>query len=134
MKLSEYRDNYYDLSSRASAVSRQIAFAGIAIVWIFKEGDVNERTLSLPHELLLPTIFLILSLAGDLLQYMTGAAIWGTYCRYKEVKCGTGTDPEFAVPVWINWPTLFFFWGKVLSVITAYYLLFSFAVGSVSFK
>ena len=36
MKLSDYRETYYEFSGKASDVTRQLAFAGIAIVWIFK--------------------------------------------------------------------------------------------------
>jgi len=35
MKLKEYKADFYELSGKASEINRQIAFAGIAIIWIF---------------------------------------------------------------------------------------------------
>ena len=36
MKLSEYKKTYEDFSGKASNVVRQLSFAGIAVIWIFK--------------------------------------------------------------------------------------------------
>lgn len=134
MKLSGYRSTYYDFSGIASNVSRQTAFAGIALIWVFKDGDANAQTLSLPQELMLPSVFLIATLAFDLLQYTCATAIWGLYCRLKEKEFGPGNDQDLAVPRWFNWPGLLFFWGKVLAVIIAYSLLLQFALSAVTFK
>lgn len=35
MTLSDYLASYYELSGKASDVSRQLAFAGIAVIWVF---------------------------------------------------------------------------------------------------
>jgi len=37
MNLQDYRDDFYTYSGKASDISRQLAFAGIAIIWIFKK-------------------------------------------------------------------------------------------------
>jgi len=85
MKLSIYRQQYYDASGMASTVSRQAAFAGIALIWIFKAQDAAQpATIVLPNELIMPSLAFIISLAFDLLQYVLGAAVWGSYCRFKE--------------------------------------------------
>ena len=134
MKLSEYRDAYYGASGTASTVCRQIAFAGVALVWVFKDGEAKSQALSLPQELLIPTALLIATLTFDLLQYASAAVIWGFYCRYKELQLGTETDPDLAVPIWLNWPAIVFFWSKLSSIILAYYFLFSFSVETISFR
>ncbi len=36
MKLSDYRETYYEFSGKLSDVSRQLSFAGIALIWLFK--------------------------------------------------------------------------------------------------
>jgi hypothetical protein len=39
MKLQKARDTYYEYSGKLSDITRQLSFAGIAIVWIFRAGD-----------------------------------------------------------------------------------------------
>lgn len=134
MKLSQYRESYYSLSGSASSVGRQAAFAGIALVWIFKTQDAGQSVpIVLPEALLLPTLAFIVSLASDLLQYISGAAIWGFYCRYKEKELGAGNDDEFSAPIWLNWPALVFFWVKHAAVITGYVFLFFYVMKAVGF-
>lgn len=73
MNLSGYKETYYYFSGMASTVARQSAFAGIALIWIFKteKGSV----ISLPESLFTPVLFLVLCLVFDLLQYIVAAAI-----------------------------------------------------------
>ena len=67
MKLSAVRDCYYSHSGNASAAARQIAFAGIAVVWVFNQ-PVTNHTLNLPEQLVSALLFLCAALALDLLQ------------------------------------------------------------------
>jgi len=63
MKLSEWRNEYLDTSAVVSKLTRQLAFAGIAIVWIFK---VNENgVVRMPNQLVWPTNFLCATLLLD---------------------------------------------------------------------
>ena len=86
MNLEDIRDAYSSKSATASKVSRQASFAGIALIWVFKTQ--HDNTLVLPNELLWPTLFLTLSLAFDLLQYISSSAIWGVFNRMKERELG----------------------------------------------
>lgn len=116
MNLSDYRGTYYGFTGSASAVTRQAAFAGIAIVWIF-----NDRTgdaIRLPAELLWPTLFLVACLACDLLQYALSAAIWGYFHRWHERK-GTKETDEITASKYLNWPGILFFWGKLIFALLA---------------
>jgi len=129
MKLSEYRKIYYDLSSKASDVARQLAFAGIALVWLFKQ-DAKPIPI-IPSSLLLPTALLACALAFDLLQYIFGAFIWGNFQWRKEKnKNTTNKDPDLSAPRCYNWPALSFFSLKLISIVIAYFLIIKFVFNS----
>ncbi len=123
MKLTDYRNDYYALSGKASDVARQLALAGIAVVWIFK----NERggPLAVPKELLVPAALFVVTLALDLFQYVLSTIIWGFFSRHHERK-GIAADAELSAPKYFNWPALACFWGKLLSVLLGYCLAFAF--------
>jgi hypothetical protein len=127
MKLEDYRETYYTLSAKASEVTRQLCFAGIAFIWVFKPEKGGP--LSLPTELIWPGIFFAVALALDLAQATWGAAIWGAFARYHEAR-GRADDAELDAPRWFNWPTLAFFWGKLLSLLIGYALVLHFLYAS----
>ena len=83
MKLSAARDCYYSHTGNASAAARQIAFAGIAVVWVFNQPQSN-KLIYLPDELITVLLLLCITLAFDLLQYTFSSAVWGIYSRFKE--------------------------------------------------
>ncbi|ACH66340.1 hypothetical protein VFMJ11_1064 [Aliivibrio fischeri MJ11] len=119
MKLEDTRNNYYTHTGSLSAVCRQLAMAGIAVVWIFVQKESGK--ISIPAELVSPLIFFIIGLALDLLQYMYSSAAWGIVNRVKEIRLTE--DDEFKVNPIINWPTNIFFWAKSISVIVGYFSL-----------
>ncbi|MFW5431165.1 MAG: hypothetical protein ACKE5Q_00095 [Methylophilaceae bacterium] len=132
MKLSEYKSAYYESSSSASSVSRQLALAGIAFVWIFKTNGVNGYVL--PNALVWPSICLIVSLGADLLHYVSGSIIWGKFHRHHELKRLSITeDPDLEAPSYFNWPAIFFFYLKMLAVLVAYGFLLSHSIQAISF-
>src|SRR5438045_9652594 len=111
MKLEEYRKEYYWFSTKAGDVSRQLALAGIAIVWIFKIDVAG--TSALPNELLLPTAAFAASLTSDLLQFVWGTFIWGSFSHFqKRVRKHKDADEIGDAPFYFNWPSLIFFWLK----------------------
>ncbi len=116
MKLNESRQAYYDASGKASDISRQLGFAGIAIVWLFRYDQDGQQTLVEP---LIPATFLIVvALALDFLQYVVTALIWSSFSRWKEKR--VEEDEEFEPSKYINWPALFFFWTKIVVMVFAY--------------
>jgi hypothetical protein len=117
MKIADYRADYYAFSSKASEISRQLSFAGIALVWVFKPKDAAPT--AIPPELLWPAGLFVLALGLDLLHAAYGTFVWGFFSRYHE-KRHIGSDQELDSPAWFNWPTLFFFWGKISAVIAGY--------------
>jgi hypothetical protein len=130
MNLSDYKQDYYAHSGSASDVTRQAAFAGIALVWIFN-SKANE-TITLPESLLWPTLFLIACLACDLLHYISSAAIWGLFHRIKE-KQGVLEDTEISASPYFNWPALGLFWSKHIFVLLGYYNLLMYVHGAIKF-
>lgn len=127
MKLSEYRKTYYELSAKASDVSRQLAFAGIAIIWIFK---LDSKPIPIiPQSFLLPTILLACALACDLLHYIVGTFIWGNFQWRKEKEKKDGeTDPDLIAPRYLNQPILVLFSLKLFFVTVAYYFIIKYIV------
>jgi hypothetical protein len=125
MKLSKWRDTYDYYSSQASNNTRQLAFAGIAVIWLFKIGDDSKPLI--PPELVLPLGLLVLTLAFDLLHYVAGTVVWGIVGRLKECRySGEEEDPDFPASRFINHPTILFFSLKLVAVFLAYYFLLKF--------
>jgi hypothetical protein len=123
VKLENTRENYSFHTGKTSDIIRQVGLAGIAVVWVFKAEVGGKQTV--PRELLLAALLIVVSLALDLLHYMTGSLVWGIYNRYKENQ-NTAQDDEFTAPRQINWPTIALFWLKTLVMITAYGFIFHF--------
>lgn len=117
MKLSEIREAYEELSGKLSDVNRQLAFAGIGIIWIFKISDNN--TTSIPNELFTPLLALIISLSIDLLQYLIQTFTWYFYYLYKHLQ-DSNEDQEVNEPEYLNCIPWLFLLFKVVALITAY--------------
>lgn len=84
MILQDYRETFYTFSGKASDLNRQLAFAGIAIIWLFKKD--NLAGLSIPRELLWPGVLIVLSLGLDMLHYVVASVIWRYF--YSQLSGG----------------------------------------------
>jgi len=62
-----------EYSGAASDIIRQLAYAGIALCWLFKLEVAGDP--ALPHQVVLPLFLLGLTLACDLLQALAGVAV-----------------------------------------------------------
>lgn len=130
MKLVDFKEAYQELSGKASDVARQLAFAGIAVVWIFKIND--ETCIKLPKGLLYPTLLFCFALACDLLQYYIAASIWGIFHRYHEKKAlESGEESELYAPAWFNRPALTLFALKGIAVIISYIMLITYSYNTI---
>lgn len=134
MKLSGIREQYYFYSGKTSDVSRQLSFAGIAIIWLFRSIDNSSPVV--PVKLIFPMLFFVVSLLSDILQYVTGTLIWGVCHYFREIECQklklqglTDKDPDLPAWSWFNRITLVFFTTKVVSVILAYWWLGKYLFG-----
>jgi hypothetical protein len=125
LHLSECREAYRELSGLASERARTLALSGIAIIWVFATDSDNGP--DVPNALFTPGAFLVTSLACDLLHYLFGSVMWGTFSRWKE-RHGTSEEDEFLAPGWINWPANVFYASKFVTVAIAYGLLLTYLV------
>lgn len=134
MKLEDVRNEYYFYTGKVSDLVRQLGFAGIGIIWLFKTTAANGPTI--PKDLLPAGGLILLSLAADLLQYAVGAVIWDRFNARKEDELerkaekrkaqGKTYDLEsedFTAPASVNTVTEILFWVKFVAMLLAYVLL-----------
>jgi hypothetical protein len=117
MKLSDAKGAYEVLSGKASDINRQLGFAGIALIWVFKQGNAPFAVLD--TQLLRAALFIALALTLDFVQYLTGAATWYLFFRLQEQR-DLNLDRDVWAPDWINRPTWVLFWIKVTAMMIAY--------------
>jgi hypothetical protein len=127
--LASALEAYYDHSRTASTVCRQLGFAGIALIWVFRI-EVGDETRVDPG-LLWPAVLIGASLASDLLHYVVGSAVWGIYHRSLECRQQRGNELPVGFNRYANWPMLFFFWIKLALMIPAYTLIVWFLINRV---
>jgi hypothetical protein len=119
VNVDEAREHYYTHSGLASSAARQLAFAGIAIVWILATQDIVVVTVA-AGELRAPLLWFVIALALDLLQYYWLAAFFGVFSRLKEKR----GEYEFnGVPSWGNRVGITCFVAKGIAVAIGYFLL-----------
>lgn len=126
LKLQEIWNAYDTYTGKVSEITRQLSFAGIAVIWFFKTGD-NYKT---PKQdwFLSPLILFVLALAFDLLQYIVGSIIWKIYAMYQERKQKKASgkidlDEEYDPSYWWTFPMDIFFFLKAFLTIAGYVLL-----------
>lgn len=122
MKLSKFIKDYHEFSGKASDISRHLAFAGIAIIWIFRIN--NTDSISIPDGLLLPLVLMVLTLSFDLFQYIAAAIVWGIFQWLEERKLDDPKiNPDIDAPAWLKRPQFTFFVLKLFTIIAGYYFL-----------
>jgi hypothetical protein len=118
------RDIYESASAKTSDIARQLSFAGIGFVWVFSGASlVTKPPIVIPNDLIWVGLLFALALTFDFAQYVYKSAVWGALSRFREVDVQDGADDSYEAPGQINWPTLGFFWIKVVLVATSYVLL-----------
>jgi hypothetical protein len=99
---------------------RQLAFAGIAVIWILKTEPVKSG-IQFDKFLYYPLGAFVLTLAFDLLHYLGASLVWDNAYRILS-KTRELTDTADVNRGWTI-PTRFFFWAKAATAIVAYALL-----------
>jgi len=112
--LSKYLDTFYEYSSKASDVTRSAAFAGVALVWVFR---LDTRPVAmLPRDLLPAALLFALAIGFDVLQYVAGTITWFLFHWHHEHKVGRKSDPELDHPFVLTLPMYTLFGLKVIAV------------------
>jgi hypothetical protein len=125
MKLSKVLEDSYGFSAKSSDISRQLSFAGIAIIWIFRKA-LNGQP-SIPNEFHLPLLCFVTALTLDILQYVIATIIWTIFHRYHEKNLmNPNDDPDVTAPPFANWLNWGLFFGKITLVFIAYANLISY--------
>ncbi len=128
MKLTEYKETYEDHSHTLSNINRSIAFAGIAVVWIFKRTEAEKVLID--DEFLFPLLFFIAGLGFDILQYVYQTIAWYIVFRKKEKQFqeernnNPNSSDEFEHDYSITYPAWTLFSLKILCVIIGFIILF----------
>jgi hypothetical protein len=130
LKLQDYRNDYYTFSGKASDLSRQLSFAAIALIWLFKKDDAGQLTI--PADLIVPGVLVVSSLTLDMLQYCFASIIWYCFYRSKE-NANVSEDAELDHSVWLERPTTLLFVAKIICVIVAYGYILVFFVKLLKF-
>ena len=105
--------DYY--SGKLSEISRQLSFAGIAVIWIFRVGT-ETGGISYSGDLIYPIGFFVLALLLDLLHYLYSTIVWTCLGNKMDKK----NQNELKFSDLINYPANFLFASKVASVIIGY--------------
>ena len=115
-KLLEAKDYY---SSEASNITRQLGFAGIAIIWVFKVNTADGYRA--PEELILPGLLFTIGLTCDFLHYVLASIVYKIYVSYKEKK--VTRNEEFTIEPALNWPGDAMWWLKIAFIVSGYYFV-----------
>ena len=120
MKLQEPRESYYYNTGKLGEIVRQLDFAGIAVVWMFRSTSQTGHT---DDRLIYPLALHVTYLGLDLLQYIYASAAWGLFTDLRDRE-GYKNDDEIERPHRaINWPTNIFLWGKSIVCVIAFGIL-----------
>jgi len=130
MTLKEIREDYVRYSTNVSELCRNLSYAGIGIVWIFKQSNSDDKLTvlfmnSIPENLRWALILFIAVLVVDLFQYVLQTGIWYPYYKkYKKLHLGEDEEnvilqePEnYNIVPWAIWIV------KLLLVIVAYTMM-----------
>ena len=121
MKIQEILDAHYEASATTSELSRNLSFAGIAVIWVLKVGE-QTGGISYAPALILPLFFFVFSLASDLFQYVYKTIIWGILNKIYWEKF-KDNEHDVDVSEWVNTPTNILFLVKIVSVGVGYVTL-----------
>jgi hypothetical protein len=120
--LKEARESYYELSAKLSELIRQLSFAGIAVIWMFRVGS-DTGGIAFDRCLIRPLLLFVCALVLDLFHYLYGSIAWSRFAHVQEKKKGKKDDDKVSPSDWINRPSLFLFYGKTAVCAYAYVFL-----------
>lgn len=132
MKLEKFREDAYEFTGLTSERVRSLAYAGIAIIWLFK-NDTPQKFL-IPGELFWPLLFLVITLFSDFMQYATSSLIWTVFYRRHEKEHKGKDQVEITAPYWLTYFGNFFFVLKIASLFVSYFLIAKYLITSIKLQ
>lgn len=125
MTLDDLWSDVRELTGKLSDVTRQAAYAGLAIIWIFKTGDA--ATYHLDRGLIWAGVLLALGMTVDLAQYACNAALrWFNARREEEIRGVDYEGKDLTLPERINRIPYALFVLKVALVAAGYVVLLTY--------
>jgi hypothetical protein len=116
---------YSSYNKSVNEITRQIAYAGIAIIWVFRVTASNQ--IHVPKGLFIAGFFIGLALFLDYLQYIVGSMIYERFGTRMEKKIKTD-DEEFQEPEELLRPMDALFYAKIVAVLAGYIFIMKFLV------
>jgi hypothetical protein len=124
VKIRKIREDYEATTKTVSDLVRQLAFAGIAVIWVIRAGDNAGIRQSL--EPLLPSLLLfVVTLACDFAQYASKALtlFFANTFFWMEHR---NEEKDVTYSGWLNFMPYLFFLGKAACLVIAYWQLLIF--------
>lgn len=131
-KLEQWKKEFYEDTGKLSDIVRNIAFAGIALIWIFNRSKTGESvSFNLPSELLLPLKMIVGVLILDIFQYVWRSITIYVYYKIYDIKYSSNklTEKEgdnAKLPEYIATGSWILFIFKIVFIAWAYVLILSF--------
>lgn len=122
MTLDDLWTDVRELTGKLSDVTRQAAYAGLAVIWIFKTGDAAQYHLA--RSLVWAGTLLALVLALDLAQYAASVTLrWRNARREEHARGVDYRGKDLTLPRTLNRIPYTLFALKVALVATGYGVL-----------
>lgn len=113
-----------DATGKASDVGRQLAFAGIATIWLLRE---EESLRPFSNSLLVALVLLAVALLIDFLQYVYCSFVWRRFYN-KHFDQHKSDDAKVDIPHSLSGKIYLFFWAKITVLTCGYTFLLSGAI------
>ncbi len=129
--LLDWLDEFYEDTGTLSTLIRNLAFAGIGLIWIFKNTDLNSDIL--PKPLVSPLKFIVLGLIFDVGQYLwRSITIYIEYkirdIKFSKKQISEADISDVTMPNYIATGSWVFFSLKIIFVAIAYVLIYKFII------
>ena len=122
MTLDQLWADVREVTAKLSDVSRQAAYAGLAVVWIFKTGDASRYHLA--RSLIWAGALFALALGFDIAQYAYASVQRWRHARHEEALRGVGyKGKDITLPKEIHYVPYALFALKVATVALGYVIV-----------
>lgn len=127
MTLDDLWSDVREMTGKLSDIARQAAYAGLAVMWIFKTGEATQYHLD--HSLIWAGTLLALALALDLAQYAANILLRWRNARHEEKVRGLDyKGKDITLPKSLNRIPYALFALKVTLVAAGYVVLLNYLV------